>query len=68
MKRHTHAVTLYNFDTELYLLRSIKFNLTLISFNLRSISHFKLAVVKFEINKAHVLSSCGKTCSTSNEF
>ena len=58
MKRHTHTVTLYNFDKELYLLRSIKF----------SMSYFKLAGVKFEINKAHILSSYEKTCSTSNEF
>ena len=58
MKRHTHVVTLYNFDIELCLLRSIKF----------SMSHFKLPGVQFEINKAHVLSSCEKTCSTSTEF
>ena len=41
MKRHTHAVTLYNFDTDLYLLRLIKF----------SMSHFKSRGIKFEIHK-----------------
>ena len=58
MKRHTHAVTLYKFDTGLYLLISIRLLM----------SHFKSAGVKFEINKVHVLSSCEKSCSTSNEF
>ena len=31
-------------------------------------SHVKLTGIKFEINKAYVLSSCEKTCSLSNEF
>ena len=46
MKRHTHAATLDNFNTELYLLRSVKFLML----------HFKLAGLKFEIHKVHVLS------------
>ena len=32
MKRHTHAVTLYHFATELYLLRSINFLLFMLCY------------------------------------
>ena len=52
---HSHAVTLYNFDGELWWLKLSKLKILNLRYN-------------FVLNEEHVLSSCEKTCSTSNEF